>query len=538
MKRPGVFLMIIFLCSTSLSGQKLSLADSLMLQLNETDSDTMKVNLMNGIAEEWAERNPALSMEYAQKALNISMDVNFEPGICKSCIIIAENYRNQNAHNKAYEFFHKALNNAENINNRRAIAEISNALGMISFEMNNLAKSLHYHYRSVKLYFELNDKAGLATTYSHIGKTYKKQKKYDQALNIFNKALYIDRSLKNIKRTAENYGNVGSVMLQNNDPESKTFFEQQILTAEQYQDTTNLATGNYYMATYYQWFGKSDSAIPYYKNAIKLFTSLENMEWMSRVYKNLSDIMASKGLYDEAYQYLSKHEQYRDSLKTEQMARLIAQQETKYTFFKQLKEQKLAYEKRSQLIMFVTIFLLILVLSAGLYFFTLRKKIAAFNAEKQAIKDQNKKTEEALERKKREHTTQSMYQIHKNENLQQITNKLKKARIHFKKQNYPLLDEIIRDLDNCAHDMVWEEFEKRFEEVHTGFYKKLNYRFPNLTTNDKRLCAFLRMNMTTKEIANITRQTPNSIEVGRTRLRKKLNLCNKDISFGAFLTQL
>ena len=529
---------IIFTFPVIAAGQQLSYSDSLMLRLNDVEEDTTRVMLMNEIASIWAAKNPALSMEYAQKAFNISDEIDYSFGICKSCMLIADNYHRQNAQSKAYDFYHQALNIAEKENNKTAIAEISNALGVISFEMNNLDKSLNYHYRSVKLYFELNDEAGLAETYTHIGKTYQKQDKFDQALNIFNKALYINRSLKNSQQIAENYGNVGSVMLVKKDRQCETFFRQQIKSAQKYKDTLNLATGNYYLANYYQTFGKPDSAIPFYQNSLTLFTMLNNYEWMSRVYDYLSTTMASKGNFREAYDYLSQHEKYRDSLKTEQMAKLIAQQETKYTFYKQLEDQKLTYNRRSLMLQFIAVFLLILLIFSGLYFYFLQKKIKAFNTEKTKLISTHESTKNELERKKRELTTQSIYQIKKNENLEHLSKRLKREKFSFKKQNQAVIDEIIRDLRNCANDFVWEEFEKRFEEVHTGFYKKLNYRFPNLTTNDKRLCAFLRMNMTTKEIANITKQTPNSIEVGRTRLRKKLNISNKDISISAFLNRI
>ena len=85
---------------------------------------------------------------------------------------------------------------------------------------------------------------------------------------------------------------------------------------------------------------------------------------------------------------------------------------------------------------------------------------------------------------------------------------------------------------------IWKDFEERFREVHKEFYNKVNIQFPNLTENEKKLCALLRLNMTTKEVATITHQNPNTIEVARTRLRKKLGLSNKDISLVSFLSNL
>jgi DNA-binding CsgD family transcriptional regulator len=73
--------------------------------------------------------------------------------------------------------------------------------------------------------------------------------------------------------------------------------------------------------------------------------------------------------------------------------------------------------------------------------------------------------------------------------------------------------------------------------VHNDFYDKLNEKFPNLSANEKRLCAFLRLNMSTKEISAITYQSINSITVARSRLRKKLEL-DSDENLISFLESI
>ena len=78
----------------------------------------------------------------------------------------------------------------------------------------------------------------------------------------------------------------------------------------------------------------------------------------------------------------------------------------------------------------------------------------------------------------------------------------------------------------------------KIDGIEPGKYRNLNEKFPNLTENEKKLCALLRLDMNTKDIASITRQNPSSIEVARTRLRKKLNISNTDISLNNFLAKL
>ena len=77
-------------------------------------------------------------------------------------------------------------------------------------------------------------------------------------------------------------------------------------------------------------------------------------------------------------------------------------------------------------------------------------------------------------------------------------------------------------------------FEQHFMASQNRFYDKLKQDFPKLTTTDLRLCALLKMNLSSKEIANYLNIAHRSVEVSRYRLRKKLNL-DPDTSLLHFL---
>jgi len=70
----------------------------------------------------------------------------------------------------------------------------------------------------------------------------------------------------------------------------------------------------------------------------------------------------------------------------------------------------------------------------------------------------------------------------------------------------------------------WEEFKFHFEKVHQGFFARLNGKFPKLTAKDQRMCAYLHLGLSTKELAGLINVTAESAEIGRIRLRKKLGL--------------
>jgi DNA-binding CsgD family transcriptional regulator len=87
------------------------------------------------------------------------------------------------------------------------------------------------------------------------------------------------------------------------------------------------------------------------------------------------------------------------------------------------------------------------------------------------------------------------------------------------------IEEMLQKISqNSTADMDWEMFKIQFEKLYPAFFENIKEVHPNLTENDLRLCTFLRLKMSTKEIAGLLNISPKSIEVARVRLRKKLNI--------------
>jgi DNA-binding CsgD family transcriptional regulator len=99
-----------------------------------------------------------------------------------------------------------------------------------------------------------------------------------------------------------------------------------------------------------------------------------------------------------------------------------------------------------------------------------------------------------------------------------------------------MISRIIMDFKKGSQALNKSEFEKLFIETDEDFYKKLLDKYPSLTKNELRLCVFLRQNLSSKEISAITQQSPHSIVVARSRLRKKLGL-EESQSISNFLIQ-
>ena len=77
---------------------------------------------------------------------------------------------------------------------------------------------------------------------------------------------------------------------------------------------------------------------------------------------------------------------------------------------------------------------------------------------------------------------------------------------------------------NIEHDNDLQAFQSTFDSVHHDFFKRLEEAYPDLNNKDKLLCAYIKMNLLSKEIAPLMNISLRGVEISRYRLRKKLNL--------------
>ncbi|MDB5133195.1 MAG: hypothetical protein JWR02_2944 [Mucilaginibacter sp.] len=166
-------------------------------------------------------------------------------------------------------------------------------------------------------------------------------------------------------------------------------------------------------------------------------------------------------------------------------------------------------------------------------------KQEAITNEQQIIKIKNEQLQADLAGKSRELANSAMNIVYKNELLQKISDEIS----HLKDSSgKPLSDEQLRRIqkvidEGMSDERDWNIFESSFNEAHENFFKKLKSGHPDLVPNDLKLCAYLRMNMSSKEMASLLNISLRGVEIRRYRLRKKLNL-EHDKNLVEFLIEL
>jgi DNA-binding NarL/FixJ family response regulator len=167
--------------------------------------------------------------------------------------------------------------------------------------------------------------------------------------------------------------------------------------------------------------------------------------------------------------------------------------------------------------------------------FRLKQRQTHLALENEQIKSQKLATEaqlqqEQIDHKTRELTSNTLYILQKDELLEdlkeEIEDVLTKTNLEDDaRKKLRLVQKSV--LHNLEKNQDWETFKTRFAEVHPDFFKKLQNSYKSLTTNDLKLCAYLKLSFTTKEIAQLLNNSPRGVETSRYRLRKRLGLEDK-----------
>ena len=157
--------------------------------------------------------------------------------------------------------------------------------------------------------------------------------------------------------------------------------------------------------------------------------------------------------------------------------------------------------------------------------------------EAQQMKDKTDNLQNLIQQKNRELASNALLIAQHNERNIALLKKIRMLYDLKTDEQKKELQEIESLLSPVMYTKFWERFQKHFEDVHQDFYKKLTLNFPDLSPAEQKLAAFIRLGLTSKEIALLTLNTKESIDVGRSRLRKKL-LLDRSQNIEFFLSNL
>jgi len=561
------------------SQQNVELADSLEQQLFFTEDTSEQIFLNSELARIYLHVNPEKSLKYADRTIELAslvradkeeaiayyyqgvslskqlkkseainsfhlskklfLELKEKKWIGEVCYELGAVYKDRLDFENAVSELLKGLSIVQEIGDEKLIAKLQNIIGGVYYDQNDLGKAYEYFKKSLNIWESLENQRGISIQYNNIGEIYRLRGEFDRALSYYRKAISINAKLSVFDFLSVNYDNIGNIYLSLGQYDSAGYYLEKSLKMAQLMNDPNLISMvNISLGHLHMENNENEEALSHFEGAYELSMKNQLNDHTKDASYSLSQVYVEKKDFKKALFYFKKFRKLNDSIANAYNIGKITEIELKlrYDNEQRLKEIQQQNSRFLYILFAIGLFAFIVILSM----FYGRLKINIRHSKSKAVNLylEKKHLEEDIDFKNRELATNVMYLLKKNELISYISDKLLKAKVQFKTINQPFIEETILELQTNVNSEIWSEFEKRFQAVHKGFYDKLNSGFPNLTNLEKKLCALLRLNMSTKEIAAISHQSPNSVEVARTRLRKKLGLSNKEVGLVSFLSNL
>jgi len=481
---------------------------------------------------------------YALRALRLADEIGDDNLLYKAYLAVGSHKLVNSSFNEALDYFLKAEEIIEGQTPMDSVSllRVYANTAIVYERQEDLKNSYHYSEKAIGLLSHTKNSqltslsgavySGLANTLFRLRDTTKgieyQQKGLAQAFRVGNypQASILLNNLGNIFLTKHKYDKAYQYML-----EGKKI-------RQRINDQRGLSSSYRNLSNYFKETKQYDSAKFYAKQTLSSLHKVKGtLEIYSDIYYVLSEIYQGQAKFDSALSAYRTYTLYKDSLlsseKFKELARVEAQHEVLRKTAADREEARI-----NRIRTFIAIGALLAIVIILFLLSTVQKDRAKLREEK-LLSDQNKLKLE-LDYKNKDLATLGLFLIKKDEFISEVIPTLTELKNAIPAENHKTIIKIARDLNSIlgGKDNSWKEFELRFREVHQGFFDTLESRYPGLTSNERRLCALLKLEMSTKEISSITNQTPRSLEVARSRLRKKFNLTNSEITLTDFLAKL
>jgi tetratricopeptide (TPR) repeat protein len=570
----NLLLSFLFCISMLMGWTQIGVTDSLVGVLRLTQDDRTKARLLLKISQAEELKDPGKALLYAKQARQIALRAGYDSTEVRAMIQMGINLSRMNLLKETLEIGEQVIEKASRYNMQLEIADGRDIMAVAYAQIGDFDNSSKLYFENLKLYEKLNEKRLQGRTLGNIGADLGDQQSYDKALEYMNKALRIGLEINDLTIVTDMYNNIAEIYQAglNDFDRAKQNYDKALVVAVKIDDYQLQGTILLNIGSIYTHKKSYDSAFIYFGKSLSIFQKLNNQVLIADCFIELGNYYFERGDYGKgkefamdalkigkekeilmtifnssdllykicliksdttgAFKYLVIRTETKDSLTVLQSQKELFKLEFQYKQEKILKEQKMKQQKYYFILGFI-----ILGLLSGLaiiLLFNSRQKIKIRNANLE-----KEKAESNLVFKSKELSINLMALLKKNELITEISKKL--GDLEHAPSRIDLKEALIRlnqEIKQSSDDRLWQEFSMRFKEINNEFYDKLLKNYPDISQSELKLCAYLRLNMSTKEIADLTGQRTETLEKARYRLRKKFGLTNSESNLVTFLSQI
>ena len=437
-------------------------------------------------------------------------------------------YTKQGLYNLALESELKAHRlYKELVDDENFAANALNSLGDVENQLNNYEQAIIYLTEANAIFNKNGNRFFELLTLINLANAYSGKEDYPKCLEINRKGLDLAQELENKGHEAQLWGNYGNAFEELNQLEKAVDCQKKSI--EIFLELGNKISILYpyvNIGNLYRKLNKFEQSKHYLDLVIAEARRNDLHQLLALAYEFRSNLNEARNNPKQALEDYKKFKQYKDSLFDKSKSQQI--EAMRVEFDTEKKEQQIVLQDKE-----ITVLeqqaeistLQKILLGGGLVlslfgFYGIRQRLKRNKLEKE-------KVDAELAFKKKELTTHALHLAKKNEVLEGL--KQKAEELKEKEASKKGYQQLIRTINfDLQDDTNWENFARYFEEVHKDFNQKVKTKYPQLTSNELRLMALLKMNLSSKEIANILNISPEGIKKARYRLRKKLNIATED----------
>lgn len=421
--------------------------------------------------------------------------------------------------------------------NDKYAAKAYNGMGIV-FAMNNNNTLSEEYYKKALHYARNVEGFNLFPIYSNLGATFLAKRELDSAMIYFldtHKMAVVQKDRNKEILSLQSLALVNSEL--GKEELAFRYYNEACNIALKDENYSQLSFLKYNIANYYLKLGDYSLAFRTANEALKLAMQTGSRSLEAKSFELLSKLCEEQKDYKKSLEYLRKSLSIKDSMFNNSNGDKLLRQKADFDLYRMQSERELienglalelANRKISNMITwFVVAILLVSLYVVGMGFrkqYKLNKNLSS-QIEDIQTNDENLKEEIAI--KSRDLTSISLLISKFNELSYLLGKKIKILKANMPPRSKDM--EVVKEMEELISQFTSdydgiEKFKRHYEQVPHEFYDKLELKYPDLTQGEKKLCALISMNLSTKEIAMLMDRSINTVEVAKSRIRKKMNV--------------
>lgn len=453
---------------------------------------------------------------------NLKARINYEYGVY---------YSREDNYPRSLEYLLKAQDYFEK-ENHPSLSQVYNMLGSMYYMLDEMEQALAYHQKAYEIFDKRKDSIGKAMHYANTSKIYLRQKKYNVARKQLLSSLQTYKSLKDTLTVVKILTFLSDVEQNDkNITQSKDYLDQAYKLSAIFNDSVLQGHLLLHYANIYEKDNKIDKAMEFYHKGYQM-TGTYHIDYPNL--KNMSDIYFKTNRHKEAYAYLDKYYQIKDSVSGKDIKDKIEVLQYENKVKQQQYEKEMEEQKHKKQIYIYLIIIVSTIFVAFFIWFLYRNKTKNLEITKlkndyleEQLKIENQKHQLDMQSKNRELTAVSIQLLEKNKVLSELVDILQNSQNISHTAQANKLQELICQNSNQEKD--WEQFRAVFQKVHPKFFNHIQTYYPQLSKTEIRICSYIKINMNNREMASLLGISHKSLISARYRIRKKLDLDQNEV---------